>query len=278
MVSLVRRLSGVRKVGHSGTLDPDATGVLPILIGRTTRLASFLTESTKVYRAEVEFGISTDTYDASGEIVQRGDTSALTTEKIEAVLENFRGVIEQMPPMYSAIKYQGKPLYHLARAGVEVPRQSRTVTIFRLEITDWQSPVLSIEVECSKGTYIRSLAHDLGQVLECGAHLRDLVRIRTGPFHIDESISVEQLENGFQSGTWNEFLHPPDLAIAHLDAVVVDSEGEEAVLHGRAFSVDVDQLVGEGEQRRAYSSDGRFLALICFNREDNLWQPKRVFV
>ncbi|MBT4510958.1 MAG: tRNA pseudouridine(55) synthase TruB, partial [Chloroflexi bacterium] len=140
MVSLVRRLSGVRKVGHSGTLDPDATGVLPILIGRPTRLATFLTESTKVYRAEVEFGISTDTYDASGNVVQRGDTSALATERIEAALDSFRGVIEQTPPMYSAIKYQGKPLYHLARAGVEVPRQSRKVTISRLEITDWQSP------------------------------------------------------------------------------------------------------------------------------------------
>lgn len=278
MVSLVRRLSGVRKVGHSGTLDPDATGVLPILIGRPTRLATFLTESTKVYRAEVEFGISTDTYDASGNVVQRGDTSALATERIEAALDSFRGVIEQTPPMYSAIKYQGKPLYHLARAGVEVPRQSRKVTISRLEITDWQSPVLCIEVECSKGTYIRSLAHDLGQVLACGAHLKSLVRTRTGPFHIDESISVEQLENGFQSGTWDEFLYPPDFAIAHLDAVVVDSEGEEALVHGRAFSSSDDQTALEGEQRRAYSSDGRFLALVCFNQEDNLWQPKRVFV
>ena len=278
MVSLVRRLSGVPKVGHSGTLDPDATGVLPILIGRTTRLASFLTDSTKVYRADVEFGIATDTYDASGNVVQRGDASLLTTDKIEVVLGNFRGIIEQTPPMYSAIKHQGKPLYHLARAGIEVPRRSRKVTISRLEIINWQSPVLSIEVECSKGTYIRSLAHDLGQALKCGAHLKSLVRVRTGPFHIDESISVEQLEDGFLSGTWKEFLYPPDFAISHLNSIVVNAEAEEAVIHGRAFPLAGDQSTVDGEQRRAYSSDGRFLALVCFDRGDNLWQPKRVFV
>lgn len=278
MVALVRRLSGVRKVGHSGTLDPDATGVLPILIGRATRLARFLTDSRKAYHAEVEFGIATDTYDSSGTTVQTGDSSFLTMDLVEATLSSFRGSIEQIPPMFSAIKHQGKPLYHLARAGIEVPRKPRSVTIFELHITSWEAPVLTIEVECSKGTYIRSLAHDLGQMLGCGAHLKSLIRTSSGNFSIEDSISVEQLEECSREGEWQMIVHAPDFILGHLDTVVVNKEEEESISHGRSFVVTQDQAGCAGEQRRAYSHDGRFLALVKLDQTGNLWKPEKVFV
>jgi len=277
MVAHVRRLSGVRKVGHSGTLDPDATGVLPIFIGRTTRLVSYLTDANKTYHAEIEFGSATDTYDSSGDVIQTGDPSFLTTEIIESALTVFRGSIEQVPPMFSAIKYKGKPLYHLARAGVEVPRKPREVTIFKLDIISWKAPVLSIEVECSKGTYIRSLAHDLGQLLECGAHLKGLIRTKSGPFLIDDSISISQIEESAQEGKWQDIVHPPDFILGHLGTVILDITQEDSVIHGRPFSIAGDQLWGDDELRRAYSSDGRFLALITYDRNEGLWKPVKVF-
>jgi len=278
MVALVRRLSEVRKVGHSGTLDPDAPGVLPILIGKATKLARFLTDSDKTYHAEIEFGSATDTYDSSGVIVQTGDSSSLTIEQVETSLASFRGSIEQVPPMFSAIKHQGKPLYHLARAGIEVPRKPRKVTIFELDITSWEVPILSIEVGCSKGTYIRSLAHDLGQMLGCGAHLKSLIRTKSGPFTIDDSVSVEQVERCFREGGLQSIVHSPDFILGHLDSVTVGETEEDSVIHGRSFVVTEDQAGYDGEQRRAYSSEGRFLALVKFDREDGLWKPVKVFV
>ncbi len=277
MVALVRKLTGVRKVGHSGTLDPDATGVLPILIGRATRLASFLTDSPKVYRAKIEFGRSTTTYDSSGDTIAEGDVSSLTLDIIEASLDRFRGAIEQVPPMYSAIKHQGKPLYKLARAGLEVARKPRKVHIFRFEIQDWQNPILSVEVECSKGTYIRSLAHDLGQVLGCGAHLHGLIRVQAGPFNIDQATTPDELANAFDDGSWRNLVHPPDVALSNLIAIMVDSSEEENIVHGRPVALREGLEANDGELRRAYSVDGRFLALVCFKRESGLWHPKRVF-
>ncbi|MFO8100728.1 MAG: tRNA pseudouridine(55) synthase TruB [Dehalococcoidia bacterium] len=277
MVSVVRKLTGFPKAGHAGTLDPDATGVLPILLGRATRLVPFLTDSPKVYRAGIEFGRSTATYDSSGDTTAEGDASSLTLEVIEEALGRFRGTIEQIPPMYSAVKHQGKPLYKLARAGLEVPRQPREVRIFRLEALEWQKPLLSAEVECSKGTYIRSLAHDLGEVLGCGACLKQLTRIQTGPFNINQSITPEELEKASSEGSWQNLVHPPDTALMHLAAITVDEEGEENIKYGRPVFAVGGHEANDGQPGRAYSGDGRFLALVCFREETGLWHPKRVF-
>ncbi|MCL0065894.1 tRNA pseudouridine(55) synthase TruB [Dehalococcoidia bacterium] len=274
VVARVRKLTGERKVGHSGTLDPDATGVLPILLGRATKLARFLVESLKVYRARIEFGRATTTYDSSGTTTLKEDASSLTLEQIESAINSFRGPIEQIPPMYSAIKHHGRPLYHLARDGIEIPREPRMVTIYRLDLLDWQSPTLTIEVECSKGTYIRSLAHDLGQLLGCGGHLEGLVRLQTGIFHIDKSISLQELEDG----DWATFVHPPDIVLSHLAAIVVDAASADTVVHGRPLAQRDDEDASGGEERRAYSSDGRFLALLRFDDETGLWWPEKVFV
>lgn len=277
MVALVRRLSGVRRAGHSGTLDPDATGVLPILLGRATRLAMFLTDSTKLYLAEMEFGRTTTTYDAGGEVTMEADPSFLTMDMISQALERFRGTIEQVPPMYSAIKHQGQPLYRLARAGVEVDRPPRQVKIVRIDLKDWRPPVLTVEVECGKGTYIRSLAHDLGQKLGCGAHLRNLVRLRSGPFHLDDAVTVDKLEAGFSDEPRPGFVQPMDVALLHMGQITVDSEGEDDVIHGRTISPPEGQNITHGEQRRAYSQDGRFLAIVRFDKDTGLWQPSKVF-
>ena len=148
------------------------------------------------------------------------------------------------------------------------------VTIYRLDLLDWQNPILTIEVECSKGTYIRSLAHDLGQLLGCGGHLEGLVRLQTGIFHIDKSISLQELEDG----DWATFVHPPDIVLSHLEAIVVDAAGEDTVVHGRPLAQRDDEDAAGGEERRAYSSDGRFLALLRFDAETGLWWPEKVFV
>lgn len=276
VVALIRRLSGERRVGHSGTLDPEATGVLPICLGQGTRLIEFLAEARKTYRAEIELGIATDTYDATGKVTGRGDTSLLTRGQVEAAVASFSGLIEQTPPMYSAVKHGGKPLYRWARAGVEVPRKARRVEIFRLEVVSWQSPLLTLDVECSKGTYIRSLAYDLGQKLGCGAHLKNLVRLRSGPFHISNGITISKLEDAFRQGYWSELIHPIDVAVLHLPAIAVDDENEQALINGRPLVLTQGNEVSGG-RCRAYSRGGRFIALLRYDEEREYWQPEKVF-
>lgn len=276
VVALVRRLSGERRVGHAGTLDPEATGVLPVFLGQGTRLIEYLAGEAKVYRAEIELGTATDTYDAAGKITQRGDISSLTREQIEAAASSFTGLIDQIPPMYSAVKYKGVPLYRLARAGLEVPRKARKVEISQLKIVDWQPPLLTLEVECSRGTYIRSLAHDLGQRLGCGAHLKSLVRLKSGPFHISDAISIPKLEAAFRQGNWTELLQPIDVAIFHLPEVTVSEEDERAVMNGRPLASDIAEGT-TAKLRRAYSSEGRFLAILRYNDDSGYWKPEKVF-
>ncbi len=271
-VQSVRRMSGERRVGHTGTLDPDATGVLPICLGRATRLVQFL-EGDKGYRAEIELGITTDSYDSSGRVTKRVDPSSITTEDLEASLSCFRGIIEQTPPMYSAVRYEGRHLYELARAGIEVERGKRRAQIYRLEVKDFSPPVVTIEVDCSKGTYIRSLAHDLGQRLGCGSHLRSLVRLWCGSFYIEDALTIPQLEDAFRYGFWQDIIYPLDAVLAYLMAVIVDEGNERSILNGRPIPLGHEN--DEGQLLRAYSKDGRFLALI--RSRAGLWQPERVF-
>ncbi len=276
MVSLIRRLSGERKVGHAGTLDPEATGVLLICLGQGTRLVEFLVEGKKAYRAEIELGIATDTYDATGNVTERRDCSALTREQVAAAVASFSGFIDQLPPMYSAVKHQGKPLYRWARAGIQVQRRSRRVELSRLEVVDWQPPLVSLEVECSKGTYMRSLAHDLGQKLGCGAHLRNLVRLRSGPFHISTAVAVSKLEDAFKRGYWLDLVHPIDVAVLHLPSVTVSNDDERAVINGRPLLLSEENELSTG-RCRAYSNDGRLIAILRHDERQEWWQPEKVF-
>jgi tRNA pseudouridine55 synthase len=278
VVARLRRWSGQRQVGHAGTLDPDATGVLPVCLGQATRLVEFLVNTTKTYRAVVALGAATDTYDASGRITESGDPSGITRKQLEEALGQFRGTIRQTPPMYSAVKHRGRPLYKLARAGVSVARPSRTVKIHRLELIAFRPPLLTLEVECGKGTYIRSLAHDLGQALGCGAHLKNLTRTRCGIFAIEDAVSLERLEEAFSRGSAEEFIHPPDSILGDLPAAVISEADEPALRNGSPLSLDIEVSEPPPRYWRAYAEDGRLLGILVYEPETGVWRPKKVLV
>jgi tRNA pseudouridine55 synthase len=283
VVAMVKRLSGERHVGHAGTLDPDATGVLPVCLGRGTRIIEFLVDTTKTYRAQIELGKATETYDGSGRITQEGDPSGIDFARLESALEPFRGIIQQTPPMYSAIKHRGQPLYKLARAGISVERKSRTVKINRLELINWQSPLATVEIECSKGTYIRSLANDLGQSLGCGAYLQGLVRTRCGIFDIKDAISTSQFEEACRQGYWENFLYPIDIVLQDFSAIVINEAAEEAMRKGSPLALEQSDSQNDNESSRqrycrAYSQDGRFLGILQRVPGTGLWQPKKVML
>lgn len=248
VVARVRRLLRTRRVGHTGTLDPMATGVLPVAIGQATRLVEFLMEGSKTYRATLKLGEVTDTQDADGTIVARSPVGDISPADIRTACEGFLGDIQQIPPMYSALKKDGVPLYRLARQGVEVTREARTVHISRIELCSAALPYVELEIVCSKGTYIRTLVHDLGAILGPGAHLTQLCRTRTGGFGREECIALENLAEGAQPGSVPGFLTLVE-ALRGWPLGQVDPEGAARLFNGippLACQVAVDKWP-EGE-------------------------------
>lgn len=224
----VKRLFNASKAGHTGSLDPLATGVLPLCFGEATKLSQFLLDSDKRYRVLIKLGVRTDTGDAEGKIIasiEEGETAEISRDQIEDALAKFDGVIDQVPPMYSAIKQQGVPLYKLAREGKEVERASRQVTIYSIDLLGFGDWELKLEVSCSKGTYIRTLADDLGELLGCGAHVKELRRLQAGSFDEAVCVSLERLEELRQASdkddytSIDEYLQPMDRAVADLPEV-----------------------------------------------------------
>ncbi|MDQ3929677.1 MAG: tRNA pseudouridine(55) synthase TruB [Chloroflexota bacterium] len=276
VVARVRRISGQRKAGHAGTLDPIATGVLPVVLGKATRLVEYLADADKAYRAVVMLGATSDTYDREGNITPTPDALMPSHEQVEEALEQFRGEIEQLPPMHSAIKVGGKKLYELARAGVEVERQTRHVTIKKLELEVFNPPEVQIFVECSKGTYIRSLAHDVGNILGIGAYLQDLTRTQHGPFSIEGAITLEGLEAAFREDTWHEALYPPEYILRGWRTHTATPEEELAIRQGKVLPLPAPAR-GEGEMLAANTADGELLAVLYWDRKREVWQPKKVF-
>ncbi len=278
VVRRIKRASGQKRVGHGGTLDPFASGVVPVCLGRATRMMEYLVDGTKEYHATVRLGVETDTYDVDGEVIQERDASAVQLDAIHDALKPFEGIIEQVPPMYSALKKDGKRLYDMARAGIEIEREPRSVHVFGIEISRWTPPDLTIEVTCGRGFYMRSLAHDLGAALGCGGHLQELTRTRNSALRIDQSLSLEEAEECFAEGTWRDFVHAQDIAVQSMPAIVVDRRVAERVRNGRplpgALRVPFEK---PGEECRVYGVDGEFLALMTFDRSAGQWQPKKVF-
>ena len=262
VIRIVRRLTGQRKVGHGGTLDPDATGVLPICIGRATRFIDRFVQGRKVYEATATFGTSTDTYDASGRVTAKSDASTITREVIEAALPGFMGEISQIPPMYSAIKVKGVRLYKLAREGKEIEREPREVMVYGLDITSWDSPKLELRIECGSGFYARSVVHDLGQALGNTAHLGKLIRSQVGRFALGEAVTLEGLEESTKAGDWEQMLHPIDTALLDLPAVVVDPFQEEAIGFGKSIQPGSRASANDASQVRAYNRKGELIALM----------------
>jgi tRNA pseudouridine55 synthase len=278
VVARVKRLSQERHVGHAGTLDPTASGVLPVCLGHATRVVEFLVDAAKTYRAVVTLGVATDTYDATGNITRRTDPSTVHLSALEAALVSFRGTIRQTPPMYSAIKHDGQPLYKLARAGLNIERPDRMVKVYRLDIFAWQPPQVTLDIECSKGTYIRSLANDLGEALGCGAHLTSLVRTRYGDFAVEEAVSLDRLTEAFQTGYEDHYLYPVDAVLGNMPALVVDEVAEVAMKQGQPLVVAEARPEAAGQYCRAYSRQGNLLGILSYLPDTGFWHPKKVFV
>jgi tRNA pseudouridine55 synthase len=274
VVARIRKLVNQRRVGHAGTLDPLAIGVLLICLGQATRVSEYLMASDKVYRARLWLGITTDTYDSEGQITRSVDASSITQAQVAGELSQLVGIVEQVPPMYSAIKHEGRPLYRLARRGQTVARKPREVEIMELRLLEWAPPQFEMRIHCSKGTYVRSLAHDLGQRLGCGAHLVGLVRTASGRFRIEDSTTLEQLAEVHGRGQLQSLLQPLDAALQRFAPVTVDGPTTRRISFGQRV-----QLADSPKMAmcRAYAEDGRLLALL--RREDgDLWRPHKVFV
>lgn len=271
VVNKLRRGLKVKKVGHAGTLDPMATGVLIMCVGGATRLSEYAMTSTKTYRATVYLGKTTDSYDAEGEILTEQDASQITQADLEAILPKFMGNIQQLPPMFSAIKQDGKKLYELARKGQTVERPKRLITIYDLSLVSWDSPEFTLDVTCSAGTYIRSLAYDLGEMLGVGAHLSGLIRSASGAFKVADAISPELL---LSSDDWMQYLLPPEFGLSDLPKLTLNAEDVVHVQSGR--TPQNLSSSNEHEVAQAYTPDQKFLAIL--KAKDGIWRPHKVFL
>jgi tRNA pseudouridine55 synthase len=259
-----------------------ATGVLLVCLGQATRLIEYLVLTRKQYRAVVSFGTVTDTLDAEGEIVAQNSISSLTAAKIQEVLPTFMGEIKQIPPIFSAIKHKGQPLYKRARAGEVVEVEPRQVTIYNLDWVGWQPPDLTLDVTCSSGTYIRSLARDLGEATGTGACLTGLIRTANGDWSLDQAVTLDQLEQAAKEFDWKKYLQPPDQGISHIPGITLNEDSVQQVKHGRRIQLDSAELVNlketETDLVRAYTPAKKFLAILKrVEAKSNMWQPKKVF-
>jgi tRNA pseudouridine55 synthase len=260
VVAKVRGLLGGAKVGHAGTLDPAATGVLPLLIGKATRVAEYLVGWDKEYRAVLRLGETTDTQDATGTVLQQVDTAGVSAEILDGVVARFRGPQKQMPPMYSAVKVAGRPLYKSARAGETVERAERDIVIHELEVTAVNGRDIALRVVCSKGTYIRTLCADIGQALGVGGHLLSLERTRVGSLTIEQGLTVEQVAAHVAIGTVGSVLLTLDRVLAQLPLVTVTTEQATRVLHGAPIGLASDVLP-TASPIRLKDEQGRLLAI-----------------
>ncbi len=251
VVAAVRRICGVKKVGHTGTLDPEAEGVLPVCIGNATKAADMLTAADKKYRAKIRLGVVTDTQDMQGEILEKNEP-CVTEEEFKKEVESFVGEISQLPPMYSALKVDGKKLCDLARKGIEVERKPRKITVFSIDVSEFKGDTAILDVACSKGTYIRTLCHDIGQRLGCGAAMETLVRTKSGVFEIEKSVSLEEFEKNPE-----QYITPVDIMFEEYEKITVEGETEKRILNGCTVPANVES----GKIYRIYGKDGRFLCL-----------------
>lgn len=286
-----KRLFYAAKAGHTGSLDPLATGLLPVCLGEATKFSQFLLDSDKGYQSTFRLGLVTNTGDADGEILHEADTSGITREQVEAALEQLVGDIKQIPPMFSALKLNGQPLYKLAREGVEVERKARPVTIFSIDVLDFRpgpEAEVDVEVHCSKGTYIRTLAEDMGQTLDCGARVEKLHRIATGPFNVADAISLEALEverGDGEAELLDHHLMPADTPVASLPALVLPADSAYYFRLGNpVMDPQVYRLGDEGDMVRVFAESSpeaentpepRFLGLGELN-DEGLVAPKRL--
>ena len=274
VVSVIRKGTGFRRIGHTGTLDPRASGVLIILIGPAVRLSEYLTCDKKGYEAMIRFGSVSDTYDGDGNVIQTGAGIPQDEEEIMDVMADFVGDIVQVPPAYSAIKINGKKAYDLARKGQEVKLPERHIHVYSFDFIEYNPPELTADIICSSGTYVRSIAHDLGQKLGCGAYLYGLKRTMSGKFTLRDAVPLTVLKKAFEDGNWYQYLIPAAEALNEYEEVMLDMETEADILHGRRIPAEPGEHQTLG---KAVSEQGELIALLEYVPETCEWKPKKVF-
>lgn len=274
VVDAARKWLGTRRVGHLGTLDPQATGVLPLAVREATKLVNYIRDENKSYVGTVHLGVETDTLDAQGQVTHRYTGTLPDEAAFVAAMTQFRGAIEQIPPMYSAVKKNGVPLHRLARRGEEVERDPKKVTVQRLDLIRFEDGRADVVVDCSPGTYVRVLAADIGSALGCGAHLESLRRLRSGPFDVSQALTMEQLEQDAEAGRIEERLVTPADATG-FQRVDLSADGTRRVLHGADVSPGARLRAAPGECVLAFSDEGELLALMELRADRRLW-PLRV--
>lgn len=278
VVQAIRTGTGIRRAGHTGTLDPRASGVLVILIGPAVRLSEFVSASDKRYQAIIRLGRTTDTFDAEGKFIREEVPVNVSEEEFEKVLSTFIGEIEQTPPQYSAVKVGGRKAYEIARKGETVDLEPRIIQVHHLEVLEWAPPEVVVDVHCSSGTYVRSLANDLGETLGTGAYLVGLRRTKSGRFTLREAVPLRKLQEAFQAGNWYEYLIPAAEALGDWPAVELNPDEVEEVRHGHRIKADAGTELGT--KVRGVSTQGELVALLeSMAGEDGSpeWQPKKVF-
>ena len=277
VVQAIRNGTGLRRAGHTGTLDPRASGVLVILVGPAVRLSEYVSASDKRYQAIIRLGSATDTFDSEGKFTRTDTPVNVTETQFEEVLQTFVGEIEQTPPPYSAVKVQGRKAYEMARQGEEVDLAPRIIQVHHLEVLEWAPPEVVVDVHCSSGTYVRSLANDLGEKLGCGAYLVGLRRTKSGRFSLRDATPLRRLQESFTAGNWYQYLIPAAEALGDWPAIELSPDEVEAVRHGHRVKSKGDTTE---TKVRGVSTQGELVALMeLMTLEDGSaeWQPKKVF-
>lgn len=280
VVAKLRRILGQKKIGHTGTLDPDATGVLPVCLGVGTKLCDMLTDKDKEYAAVLRFGVTTDTQDLSGTVLSRREVT-VTDEQAAEIAGSFLGTYEQIPPMYSALKVNGRKLYELAREGREVERKARTVRIEELEILNMELPVMKMRVVCSKGTYIRTLCDDIGKKAGCGAAMESLQRTRVGKFRIENALTLAEVEEKWSAGRLEEYIIQADEMFLELKCISVLKDYRKQLENGNCLaSKMIDDLknTGDDEQVRVYDERGLFYGIYRYEERTKTFYPVKMFI
>lgn len=280
VVAKLRGIAGQKKVGHTGTLDPDATGVLPVCLGKATKVCDLLTDKDKVYEAVLLLGRETDTQDITGETLREMPVEVSEQEAEDAVL-GFVGAYDQIPPMYSALKVNGKKLCDLARSGIEVERKARTVQIFDIEILQMELPRITMRVHCSKGTYIRTLCHDIGEKLGCGGCMEALKRTKSGDFSIEDALTLEEIQVERDAGRLQEILYPVDYVFSDLPKRVVQKKYGKILYNGNRIDSKffLQKTEEEREQRiRIYDEAGSFIGIYEWEKRQGNYKPVKIFL
>lgn len=281
VVARMRGICGQKKIGHTGTLDPDAEGVLPVCLGKATKVCDMLTDSDKVYRAVMQLGIETDTQDLTGTVLSACEVPVLTEPEIRDVIRTFQGEIMQVPPMYSALKVNGKKLCDLARAGVTVERKARPVTIYKIQVENIALPYVTMTVSCSKGTYIRTLCHDIGQKLGCGAAMKSLVRLQAAGYRMEDAYKLDTLQEYKEAGTLKDVVTPIEHVFEVYPVLTAKPEFDIMLKNGNKMALQQFQetIKPEPEMKvRVRMSDGRFAAVYEYREDLGLFRPSKMFL